>query len=72
VYKTKVGFDGKPIKLKVHLVACGFQQRVGIDYNKIFALVVKWNTICIVLSMVVSNNWDILHLDVKTMFLNGN
>jgi hypothetical protein len=72
VYKTKDGFNGKFTKLKVHLMAHGLQQRIGIDYNNFFALIVKWNTIRIVLSMVANNNWDILHLDVKTAFLNGN
>jgi hypothetical protein len=72
VYKTKVGFDGKSTKLKVHLVACGFQQRARINYNNFFALVVKWNTIHNVLSMVASNNQNTLHLDVKIAFLSGN
>jgi hypothetical protein len=56
VYKIKVGFDNKPTKLKVCLVARGFQQRARIDYNEIFALIAKWNTIHIVLSMAKSNN----------------
>jgi hypothetical protein len=72
VYKIKVVSNGKPTKLKTCLVACGFQQRTIIDYNEVFAQVAKWNTIHIMLSMAISNNWDILHLDVKTTFLNDN
>jgi hypothetical protein len=56
VYKIKVGFDGKPTKLKICLVPHGFQQRARIDYNEIFALIVKWNTIHIVLSTTKSDN----------------
>jgi hypothetical protein len=53
-------------------VAHGFQQKARIDYNEVFAHVAKWNTIHTMLSMATSNNWDILHLDVKIAFLNGN
>jgi hypothetical protein len=72
VYKIKVVSNDKPTKLKTHLMAHGFQQRAIIDYNEVFAQVAKWNTIHTMLSMAASNNWDILHLDVKTTFLNGN
>jgi hypothetical protein len=72
VYKIKVVSNDKPTKLKTHLVAHGFQQKARIDYNEVFAHVAKWNTIHTMLSMATSNNWDILHLDVKIAFLNGN
>ncbi len=45
VYKIKPNLDGKPDKLKVRLVACGFEQKEGIDYEETFAPIVKWNTI---------------------------
>jgi hypothetical protein len=56
VYKIKVGSDGKPTKLKICLMAHGFQQRTKIDHNEVFALIVKWNTIHIVLSTTESDN----------------
>jgi hypothetical protein len=56
VYKIKVGSNNKPTKLKLRLVAHGFQQRTKIDYNEVFAIIAKWNTIHIVLSMALSNN----------------
>jgi aspartate 1-decarboxylase len=71
-YKIKVVSNSKPTKFKTRLVAHGFQQKAIIGYNEVFAHVVKWNTIHIMLSMATSSNWDILHLDVKITFLNGN
>jgi hypothetical protein len=56
VYKIKVGSDSKPTKLKICLVAHGFQQRARIDYNEIFAPIAKWNTIHIVLSTIENDN----------------
>ena len=40
IYKVKKGMPCKPKKLKARIVAHGFQQPEGIDYNKIFSLVV--------------------------------
>jgi len=38
VYKTIVGADGKPTKLKAKFVARGFQQTKGIDLDEVFVL----------------------------------
>ncbi|XP_044477846.1 uncharacterized protein LOC123205096 [Mangifera indica] len=56
VYKTKLNVDGSVQKLKVRLVAKGFQQTVGIDYLDTFSLVVKAVTI---------------RIDINNAFLNG-
>jgi hypothetical protein len=71
IFKTKYGPDAKPIKLKAHLVARGFLQREGIDFDEVFAPVAKWNSIRLVIAMAASEGWDLLHLDVKTTFLYG-
>lgn len=54
IYKTKVGPDNRSTKLKAHLVARGYQQIEGLGYQEIFALVAKWNSICIVIALVAS------------------
>lgn len=56
VFKTKVKPDGTLQKLKVRLVAKGFQQTSGIDYFDIFNPVVKPATIRVILNLGVSRN----------------
>ena len=49
-------------RFKVPLVAKGFTQREGIDYNEVFSLVVKHPSIRIVLPMVVQENMELSSL----------
>jgi hypothetical protein len=48
--------DGKPNKLMVHLVTKGFQKVEGVDFEKIFVLVVKWSTFHSLAALVAHNN----------------
>ncbi|KAF0685715.1 Aste57867_22436 [Aphanomyces stellatus] len=58
-------------KYKARLVIKGFMQRYGLDYVEIFAPVLRYNTLRLVLFLVASNGWIIRQMDVKTAFLNG-
>jgi hypothetical protein len=53
------------------LVAKGFKQRLGIDYDETFDPVVKPATICMVLSLAVSQGWVLHQLDVQNAFLHN-
>ena len=57
---------------KARLVARGFTQREGIDYNEIFSPVVKHTSIRIILALVAVHNLELEQMDVKTTFLHGN
>ena len=56
---------------KAHLVAKGYHQRYGIDYDEIFSPVVMLKSIWIMLAITVHLNYEIWQMDVKTAFLNG-
>ena len=71
VYKIKRKSDRSNDRYKAQLVAKGFKQRYGIDYEDTFSPVVKAATIRLVLSLAVSNNWSLRQLDVKNAFLHG-
>ncbi|GJV49057.1 retrovirus-related pol polyprotein from transposon TNT 1-94 [Tanacetum coccineum] len=70
VFRVKEEQDGKK-RYKARLVFKGFQQKQGVDYNKIFSPVVKMTTIRLVLSIVAAENLHLEQLDVKTAFLHG-
>ena len=70
IYRIKNENDGSK-HYKAKLVVKGFQQKEGIDYTKMFSLVVKMSTIRLVLGMVAAENLHLEQLDVKTVFLYG-
>ncbi|KAL6320959.1 hypothetical protein AAG906_010768 [Vitis piasezkii] len=68
IFKTKEGILGVET---VRLVARGFTQREGVDYNEIFSLVVKHSSIRMILALVADRNMELKQLDVKVTFLHG-
>ena len=53
------------------LVAKGFMQIPGIDYDKTFSLVACFESLQLLLALAVLKNWEIHQMDVKLAFLNG-
>lgn len=73
IYKIKPGVPGgEDRRFKGRVVAKGYSQIEGIDYNEVFSPVVKHVTIRLLLSMVVHYDLELEQLDVKTAFLHGN
>jgi hypothetical protein len=53
------------------LVAKGFKQRYGIDYEDMFSPVVMMATVRIILSIAISRAWCLRQLNVQNTFLHG-
>nr|GEX20730.1 retrotransposon protein, putative, Ty1-copia subclass [Tanacetum cinerariifolium] len=53
------------------LVARGFTQKAGIDYNKVFSMVVRHTSIRVILASTACKDYEQEQLDVKTTFLHG-
>ena len=71
VFKAKYGSQGNIERYKARVVARGFQQKQGIDYDETYAPVVKYPALRALLSYAVSENMLIHQMDVVTAFLNG-
>jgi len=55
----------------MHLVAKGFSQIEGLDYDEIFSPVIRFELIQTILALVALENWTIEALNVKSAFLYG-
>lgn len=71
VLRNKLNQDGTVEQRKARLVARGFSQLPGVDFDETFAPVVRLNSIRIVLSLAAQCNMKIHQLDVMTVYLNG-
>nr|GEU78462.1 retrovirus-related Pol polyprotein from transposon TNT 1-94 [Tanacetum cinerariifolium] len=59
------------LKNKARLVAQGFRQEEGINFEESFAPVTRIEAICIFVANATNKNMKILQMDVKMDFLNG-
>lgn len=71
VYKVKRDSEGKIIKHKARVVAKGYAQRYGVDFDEVFAPVAKLDTVRVILAIAANRGWEVHHMDVKSAFLNG-
>ncbi|UTT88830.1 hypothetical protein NDA17_004982 [Ustilago hordei] len=71
VLRLKLDADGVPVKHKARLVARGFTQREGIDYQETFSPVAPLGAIRAILALAVQNNWEIHALDITMAYLNS-
>jgi len=56
---------------RARLVAKGFSQVEGLDFDRIFSPVVRFETVRLTLAMAALNNWKAYGLDVRNAYLYG-
>ncbi|GJS33811.1 retrovirus-related pol polyprotein from transposon TNT 1-94 [Tanacetum coccineum] len=69
--EVKLNEMGEIMKNKARLVARGYRQEDGIDFEESFALVARLDAIQIFLAYDAHMNTIVYQMDVKTTFLNG-
>ena len=71
IFKEKHGKDGSIMRYKAHLVAKGYTQKYGVDYDETFSPVVRFSSIRAILAFAVQNDMLIHQMNVATAFLNS-
>ncbi|GJV60317.1 retrovirus-related pol polyprotein from transposon TNT 1-94 [Tanacetum coccineum] len=72
IYKVKLDELGGILKNKARLVARGYRQEEGIDFEESFASVARLEAIRIFLAFAAYMNMVVYQMDAKTAFLYGN
>ncbi|KAF0890606.1 hypothetical protein E2562_003802 [Oryza meyeriana var. granulata] len=71
VFKVKKDAAGAIIKHKARLIAKGYVQRQGVDFEEVFVPVARLESVRVVIALATHNGWAVHHMDVKSAFLNG-
>ena len=71
VYKVKTNSDGSIEHYKARLVARGFDQRPGLDYDETFCPVVRLESLRTLIALSTQRGLELHHVNVHTAFLNA-
>jgi hypothetical protein len=71
VFKLKRDEAGVIVKHKTRLVARGFVQREGIDFDDTFTPVARMESVRLLFALAAQEGWCVHLMDVKSVFLNG-
>jgi len=71
VFRNKMDKDRNITKNKARLMAKGYRQEEGIDYDETYALVARLEAIRLLLAYASIMKFKLYQMDVKSAFLNG-
>ncbi|GJY70368.1 retrovirus-related pol polyprotein from transposon TNT 1-94 [Tanacetum coccineum] len=71
LWKNKCDAENIVVWNKTHLVAKGYKQEEGIDFEESFSHVARLEVVRMFITYAAHNNITIFQMDVKTAFLNG-
>ena len=71
LFKTKFNELGEVDRFKARLVAQGYSQQHGIDFNEVYAPVARYKSIRTLLAVSNQLNLEVHQMDVVSAFLNG-
>ncbi|GJZ25673.1 retrovirus-related pol polyprotein from transposon TNT 1-94 [Tanacetum coccineum] len=71
VFRKNLDENGVVSRNKARLVAQGYNQQEGIDYDETYALVARLESVRILLAYACALDFKIFQMDVKSAFLNG-
>ncbi len=68
VYKVKHNADGSMSKYKARLIAKGYAQTYGIDYEETYSPIAKMIIVRVFITMAEVKGWSLHQMDVKNVF----
>nr|GFC45998.1 copia protein [Tanacetum cinerariifolium] len=71
IFKNKKDESSLVIRNKARLVAVGYSQQEGIDYDETFTPIARIKAIRLFLAYDAHKDFIVFRMDVKTTFLNG-
>ncbi|KAJ9542321.1 hypothetical protein OSB04_028827 [Centaurea solstitialis] len=71
IFRNKLDEIGMIIRNKARLVAQGYRQEEGIDYDETFAHVARLEAIRLFMAFAAHMNFKVFQVDIKNVFLNG-
>lgn len=71
IFRNKTDEKGNVVRNKARLVAQGYTQVEGIDFNETFAPVARLESVRLLLAIACHLKFKLYQMDVKSAFLNG-
>lgn len=69
MYTIKLNLDGILARLKAQLVAKGYSQTYGVDFQDTFSRATKIASVWLLISLAAIYHWTLHQLDIKNTFL---